>query len=78
MSKVWKIRLGRQAELDYTEILSWTTKHFGTAQAQTYSETVSQAIQALMDGAQTINVLRLLHESMDLPRHLPKANDFPN
>lgn len=116
MSNVWKIRLGRQAELDYVEILSWTTKHFSKVQAQTYSETISQAIQALtdgpeildskrrdeielgirtlhvarlgrkgrhfivfqVDGAQTINVLRLLHESMDLPRHLPKANDFPN
>ncbi len=116
MSKVWKIRLGRQVELDYAEILSWTTKHFGKVQAQIYSETISQAIQALTDGpeilgskrrdeigsgimtlhvsrlgrkgrhivvfrvdrAQTIDVLRLLHESMDLPRHLPKANDFPD
>ncbi len=25
--------------------------------------------------AQTIEVLRLLHDSMDLPRHLPAAND---
>ena len=102
--------------MDYAEILSWTTKHFGKAQAQTYSETVQQAIQALtdgpeilgskrrdeielgiwtlhvarlgrkgrhfvvfqLDGAQTIDALRFLHESMDLPRHLPKANDFPN
>ena len=112
MSKVWKIRLGRQAELDYVEILSWTTKHFSKVQAQTYSETITQAIQALTDGpeilgskrrdeielgirtlhvarlgrkgrhivvfrvgrTQTIDVLRLLHESMDLPRHLPKGD----
>ena len=114
MSKVWKIRLGRQAELDYADILSWTAKHFSKVQAQTYSETISQAIQALTDGpeilgskrrddielgirtlhvarlgrkgkhivvfrvygSQTIDVLRLLHEIMDLPRHLPNANDF--
>ncbi len=112
MSKIWKIRLGRQAELDYADILRWTTKHFSKVQAQTYSETVSQAIEALtddpeilgskqrdeielgirtlhvarlgrkgrhivvfrVDGTQTIDVLRLLHESMDLPRHLPKGD----
>lgn len=112
MSKIWKIRLGRQAELDYADILRWTTKHFSKVQAQTYSETVSQAIQTLtvgpeilgskqrdeielgirtlhvarlgrkgrhivvfrVDGTQTIDVLRLLHESMDLPRHLPKGD----
>jgi toxin ParE1/3/4 len=112
MSKVWKIRLGRQAELDYVEILSWTTKHFSKVQAQTYSETITQAIQALtdgpeildskrrdeielgirtlhvarlerkgrhivvfrVDGVQTIDVLRLLHETMDLPRHLPNTH----
>ena len=34
----------REAELDYVEILSWTTKHFSKVQAQTYSETISQAI----------------------------------
>ena len=112
MSKIWKIRLGRQAELDYADILRWTTKHFSKVQAQSYSETVSQAIEALtdgpeilgskqrdeielgirtlhvarlgrkgrhivvfrVDGTQTIDVLRLLHESMDLPRHLPKGD----
>lgn len=114
MNKVWKIRLGRRAEQDYQEILSWTTKSFGKAQAKTYSETISQAIQALRDGPdvlgsklrdeielgirtlhvarlgrkgrhlvvfrvggdRAIDVLRLLHDSMDLPRHLPAANDF--
>jgi toxin ParE1/3/4 len=112
MSKVWKIRLGRQAELDYVEILSWTTKHFSKVQAQTCSETITQAIQALtdgpeildskrrdeielgirtlhvarlgrkgrhivvfrVDGVQTIDVLRLLHETMDLSRHLPNTH----
>lgn len=116
MSNAWKIRLGRQAEQDYVEILRWTTKSFGEVQARTYAETISQAIQALKDGPEilgtklrdeiepgiwtlhvarlgrkgrhfvvfrvggdrTIDVLRVLHDSMDLPRHLPAANNFPH
>lgn len=27
-------------------------------------------------GERTIDVLRVLHDSADLPRHLPAANDF--
>jgi len=116
MSNAWVVRLGRRAEQDYVEILSWTTKSFGKAQAKTYSEAISQAILALKDGPEilgvklrdeiepgirtlhvarlggkgrhlvvfrvsgngTIDILRLLHDSMDLPRHLPAANDFPH
>jgi len=45
--------------LDYAETLSWTTKHFGKVQAQTYSETISKAIQALTDGPEILgNKLR--------------------
>jgi toxin ParE1/3/4 len=111
MSKAWKLRLGRQAERDLVEILRWTTKSFGETQAKTYSETISQAIQALKDGPEilgsrlrdeiepgirtlhvgrlgrkgrhfvvfragedrTIDVLRLLHDSMDLPRQSAKS-----
>ncbi len=109
MSRPWTIRLGRQAEQDYLEILQWTAKTFGKAQAKTYAETLSQAIQALEAGpevlgtrarddigpglrtlhlarrgrkarhfiifrvgaGQVIDVLRLLHDSMDLARHGP-------
>ena len=112
MRSVWTVRLGRQAEQDYVEILQWTIKTFGEGQASTYAETMSRAIEALADGPDVlgararddiepgiwtlhvarqgcagrhfvvfrvaepdIDVLRLLHDSMDLPRHLPAAND---
>ena len=112
MRPVWTVRLGRQAEQDYVEILQWTAKTFGEGQASTYAETMACAIEALEDGPDVlgakarddiqpgirtlhvarqgragrhfvvfrvagshIDVLRLLHDSMDLPRHLPAADD---
>jgi len=112
MRQVWTVRLGRQAEQDYVEILQWTTKTFGERQASTYAETMARAIESLEEGPDVlgararddiqpgirtlhvarqgragrhfvvfrvagsdIDVLRLLHDSMDLPRHLPAAND---
>lgn len=112
MKPVWTVRLGRQAEQDYVEILQWTTKTFGEGQASTYAETMARAIEALEEGPDAlgararddiqpgirtlyvarqgragrhfvvfrvsgsdIDVLRLLHDSMDLPRHLPAANE---
>lgn len=112
MRQVWTVRLGRQAEQDYIEILQWTTKSFGEGQASIYAETMALAIEALEDGPEVpgararddiqpgirtlhvarqgragrhfvvfrvagsdIDVLRLLHDSMDLPRHLSAAND---
>jgi toxin ParE1/3/4 len=108
MRQIWTVRLGRQAEQDYVEILQWTTKIFGKQQANTYAETMARAIEALEDGPDVlgvrvrddiqpgirtlhvarqgfagrhfvvfrvtgsdIDILRLLHDSMDLPRHLP-------
>jgi toxin ParE1/3/4 len=116
MNSAWRVRLGRQAEQDYVEILRWTTKTFDSAQARTYAQTISLAIQALKDGPEisgskprdeiapsirslhvarlgrkgrhfvvfrasgerTIDVLRVLHDCMDLSRHLPAAQNFPN
>lgn len=112
MRPVWTVRLGRQAEQDYVDILQWTTKTFGERQAGVYAETMARAIEALEDGPDVlgakarddiqpgirtlhvarkgraarhfvlfrvagsdIDVLRLLHDSMDLPRHLSAAND---
>ena len=113
MSVVWKVRLAAQAELDFSEIITWTLENFGKRQAQTYAETLTLAIEALHSrpeqlGAkalddlgpgirtlhvarqgrsgrhfvvfreakdQYIDVLRLLHDSMDLARHIPPAND---
>ncbi len=113
MSVVWKVRLAAQAELDFSEIITWTIENFGEHQAETYAETLTLAIEALHDGLeqlgakvrddigpgirtlhvtrqgrsgrhfvvfseaqnQYIDVLRLLHDSMDLARHVPPAND---
>lgn len=113
MNSAWTVRLGRQAEHDYVEILRWTRTSFGEAQARTYAVSISLAIRALKDGPEilgsrlreeigpgirtlhvarsgrkgrhfvvfrvggdrTIDALRLLHDSMDLQRHLSAAND---
>jgi toxin ParE1/3/4 len=116
VSVVWKVRLAAQAELDFSEIITWTIENFGEHQAEIYAETLALAIEALHDGPeqlgaqarddigpgirtlhvarqgrigrhfvvfreaknQFIDVLRLLHDSMDLARHIPPANDRPH
>ena len=106
----WRIRLTARAETDFQNILSWTSKHFGERQAHVYADTLTAAIEALVEGPDlagsrerndigagirvlhvaregrkgrhfvlyrteseadppAIDVLRLLHDSMDLPRH---------
>lgn len=113
MSVVWKVRLAAQAELDFSEIITWTLEKFGERQAETDAEMLTLAIEALHNGPeqlgakarddigsgirslhvarqgrsgrhfvvfseaknQCIDVLRLLHDSMDLARHSPPAND---
>jgi toxin ParE1/3/4 len=104
----WTVRLAAQAELDFVEILAWTVENFGESQVDIYAETLTLAIEALLDGPllqgaqargeiepgirtlhvarlgkngrhfvvfrQTedrgIDVLRLLHDGMDLARHI--------
>jgi toxin ParE1/3/4 len=113
MSVVWRVRLAAQAELDFSEIITWTLENFGDQQAETYAETLTLAIAALHDGPeqlgakarddiqagirtlhvarhgragrhfvvftqandQHIDVLRVLHDSMDLARHIPAVNE---
>ena len=113
MSALWKVRLAARAELDFSEIITWTIENFGERQAKTYVETLSLAIEALHDGpdilgskvrdeiglgirtlhvarqgrkgrhfvafsvseGHIINVLRLLHDSMDLAIHLPEDHN---
>jgi len=113
VSVVWKIRLAAQAELDFSEIITWTIENFGERQAETYAETLTLALEVLHEGPeplgakarddigpgirtlhvarrgrsgrhfvvfreakdQYIDVLRLLHDSMDLARHVPPATD---
>lgn len=106
------VRLATAAQADFEDILRWTVGRFGEAQARTYAETLSLALEALATGPnvigararddiaqgiftlhvarqgrkgrhfvvfrighdkgrEVIEVLRLLHDAMDLPRHLP-------
>jgi toxin ParE1/3/4 len=105
----WRVRLGAVAELDFANILKWTTENFGSRQARIYRDTLMQAIGELangpdvpgsrardeiMSGLRTLHVARrgrrgrhfllyrvvegriieigrILHDQMDLQRHLP-------
>ncbi len=110
------VRLTDAAEGDFQDILRWTVANFGAAQARTYAETLSAAIEALAVGPtipgatqrqdvakglmtmhvarkgkkgrhlvlfrvgpdqkqQAIEVLRILHDAMDLQRHLPPDDE---
>lgn len=109
----WRIRLGGLAELDFANILKWTTENFGAQQARIYRDTLLRAIAELangphvagskardkiMSGLRTLHVARqgrrgrhflvyrvaegriievgrILHDQMDLRRHLPVASD---
>ncbi|MCK6406917.1 MAG: type II toxin-antitoxin system RelE/ParE family toxin [Rhodocyclaceae bacterium] len=103
----WTLRLAAKAEQDIADILAWTTEQFSRQQAEVYAETLSLALEALLEGPDIvdaqprhdiapdihvlhvarkrrrgrhfiafrpdkkhrINVLRILHDSMDLARH---------
>jgi toxin ParE1/3/4 len=108
----WPVRLATVAEDDLRQILAWTSANFGEAQARIYAETLSVALEALVDGPailgaekrpdigrgistlhvarhgrkgrhfvmfrvgrhqdqDVIDVLRVLHDTMDLQRHMP-------
>src|SRR5947209_16783181 len=104
----WRVRLGAAAELDFANILKWTTDNFGVRQSRVYRDTIVQAIGELADGPDvagskardeimpglrtlhvarhgrggrhflmhraapksTIEIVRTLHERMDLQRHI--------
>jgi len=111
----WDVILTESAEADFQAILQWTMEQFGEAQVRAYSETLSAAIEALVEGPQLvgarprddiakgihvlhvarngrhgrhflifqasssslrrrIDVLRVLHDAMDLSRHLRPAD----
>jgi toxin ParE1/3/4 len=109
VKRKWPVRLGAAAELDFANILKWTTENFGPKQARAYRHTVIQAIAELAGGPDvvgsrnreeimpglrtlhvarhgrrgrhflmyravtenTIEIVRILHDSMDPSRHLP-------
>src|SRR5690348_15234931 len=46
----WRVRLGAAAEVDFANILKWTTENFGARQSRLYSAGLVQAIGELADG----------------------------
>ena len=109
----WRVRLGAAAELDFANIVKWTTENFGARQSRVYQKTLVQAIGELAEGPDvagskardeimpglrtvhvarhgrrgshflmyraapktTIEILRILHDRMDLQHHLASAPD---
>ena len=108
MSTAWTVRLTYQADQDIAEILRWTQENFSREQADIYAETLTLALEALVDGPDItgttqrddilpgirllhvarqgrrgrhfvafrcaepgcIDILRILHDSMDMARHV--------
>jgi toxin ParE1/3/4 len=109
----WRVRLGAAAEVDFANILKWTTENFGARQSHVYRDTLVLAIGELANGPDvvgskardeiivglrtlhvarpgrrgshflmyraapnsTIEIVRILHDRMDLRRHLPSVPD---
>lgn len=46
----WRVRLGAVAELDFANILKWTTENFGARQSRIYRDTLVRAIGELANG----------------------------
>ncbi|MBB4263518.1 plasmid stabilization system protein ParE [Bradyrhizobium sp. CIR3A] len=45
----WRVRLGAAAEVDFANILRWTTENFGARQSRSYRDTLVQAMGELAD-----------------------------
>jgi toxin ParE1/3/4 len=109
----WRVRLGAAAELDFANILKWTTENFGARQSRLYRDAIVHAIGELADGPDvagskardeimaglrtlhiarrgrrgshflmyratpnsTIEIVRILHDRMDLRRHVSSDTD---
>jgi plasmid stabilization system protein ParE len=67
----WHIHLAGQAEQDLLDITIWTAENFGTRQGRKGRHFVTFSASE----GNIINVLRLLHDSMDLAKHLPEDNN---
>jgi toxin ParE1/3/4 len=46
----WRVRLGAAAEVDFANILKWTSENFGARQSRVYRDTLVQAIGELTEG----------------------------
>jgi toxin ParE1/3/4 len=113
VERKWRVRFGGAAELDFANILKFTTENFGARQSRRYRDTLVRAIGELangpevggskardeiMQGLRTLHVARhgrrgrhfllyrvapgrmieigrILHDGMDMQRHLPFADD---
>ena len=113
IARQWRVRLGAVAEVDFANILVWTTENFGARQAAIYRDTLVRAIGELANGpdvpgsrarddimsnlrtlhvarhgrrgrhfllyraveGRIIEIGRILHDQMDLQRHLPQGDD---
>ncbi|WP_454627259.1 type II toxin-antitoxin system RelE/ParE family toxin [Bradyrhizobium cenepequi] len=116
--QIWRVRLGTVAELDFANILKWTTENFGARRSRIYRDRLVQAVGELADGPNvagpnvagskardeimpglrtlhvarrghrgshllmyrvapksTIEIVRILHDRMDLQRHVPLTRD---
>jgi toxin ParE1/3/4 len=109
----WRVRLGAAAELDFANIVKWTSENFGARQSRIYRDTLIHAIRELGEGPDvmgskarneilpglrtlhvarrgrrgshilmyretpqsTIEIVRILHDSMDLQRQAPFSAD---
>jgi toxin ParE1/3/4 len=109
----WDINLSAAAELDFANILDWTTQNFGARQSQIYRGVLVQTIKELAAGpdvtgskgldeimpglrtlhaarrgrrgshflmyrttaGQTIEIMRILHDKMDIQRHVSSDPD---
>lgn len=79
--RVWRVRLGAAAELDFANILKWTTENFGVRQSHVYRETLIRAIGELANGPdvagskarhEIVSGLRTLH----VARHGRRGSHF--
>jgi toxin ParE1/3/4 len=46
----WQVRLSAAARRDFAEIIRWTTKTFGEAQARRYGDTINRVLGQLVAG----------------------------
>ena len=46
----WRVRLGAAAELDFANIVKWTTENFGARQSRVRQNTLVQATGELAEG----------------------------
>jgi toxin ParE1/3/4 len=112
-ARKWRVRLSALAELDFANIVAWTSENFGAQQAATYRDTLVRAIGELADGpdvagskarndilpglrvlhvarhgrrgrhfllyrlreGRIIEIGRILHDQMDLQRHVQFPTD---